>query len=104
MVVPVLMTNCHVLLKWKRGPLPAKTTTIPNAATKAPRLPDARAAIAANCPKVRLLLPSSSLDQSYIQDSEPPDPDVAHSPAFAVAEALLGYRLKLALFRPPESG
>jgi hypothetical protein len=31
MVVPVLMTSCHVLLNWKSGPVIAHTSTTPAA-------------------------------------------------------------------------
>src|SRR4029453_6752353 len=34
-VVPVLMTSCHVSLKWNRGPVTAHTTITPKAIAKA---------------------------------------------------------------------
>lgn len=38
------MTNCHVSLNLKNGPLLAQTITTPKAATKAPNDPEAREA------------------------------------------------------------
>ena len=43
MVVPVLMTSCHVLLKWKMGPVAAHASTRARAARNAWGLPVARA-------------------------------------------------------------
>src|SRR5215510_7859338 len=42
-VVPVLMTNCHVSLKPKTGPVPAQTTITVTATRKATGRPVARA-------------------------------------------------------------
>src|SRR5262252_4342206 len=42
-VVPVLMTNCHVSLKPKTGPVPAQTTITMTATRKATGRPVARA-------------------------------------------------------------
>src|SRR3569832_739192 len=39
MVVEVLMTNCHVSLKWKYGPSTAQTSTVSTAAMKVVGLP-----------------------------------------------------------------
>ena len=43
MVVPVLMTNCHVSLKPNSGPVSPQTTTIATASPKADALPRSRA-------------------------------------------------------------
>ena len=43
MVVPVLMTSCQVLLKWKIGPVTAQRITTPSAARNACGRPVARA-------------------------------------------------------------
>src|SRR5437762_2277899 len=43
MVVPVLMTSCQVLLKWKIGPVTAQRATTPSAARNACGRPVARA-------------------------------------------------------------
>ena len=47
MVVPVLITNCHVSLYWKIGPVIAQMSTIPVAIMKALGVPVQEAVIAA---------------------------------------------------------
>src|SRR5688572_19637311 len=47
MVVPVLITSCHVSLKPNRGPLAAQITTMPNAVMNAIGRPVARAVVLA---------------------------------------------------------
>ncbi len=43
MVVPVLMTSCHVSLKWKSGPVMAQTSMIATAMANVAGLPVMRA-------------------------------------------------------------
>src|SRR5512141_2138684 len=58
-VVLVLITSCHVSLKWKRGPVIAQTRMIPRATIKVAGLPavcDAHFAARVNHDKFRLLM------------------------------------------------
>jgi hypothetical protein len=50
-VVPVLITNCHVLEKLNNGPLIAQTTIMKKANIEAIGLPDARATTLENLVK-----------------------------------------------------
>src|ERR1041384_8240092 len=53
MVVPVLITSCHVSEKWNRGPVIPHTTIVPRAIAKAGTLPVNRVAADANPSKAR---------------------------------------------------
>ncbi|WP_245520036.1 hypothetical protein [Rhizobium azibense] len=67
MVVPVLITNCHVSENWKNGPDTAHTSTTVTQRIKAIGLPAALAVALANLAKSRSIA-ELSIRASYVED------------------------------------